>query len=315
SQRTPPRWRAPGTARDHGAPPASVERLEERCVLEVAEGEGERVRSVRRQRLGEAEALPHPPDDRVLVGLAVTDRRELHRGRCVLVEGDARGPAHRQHRTTRLAEAQRALHVAGDERPLERDRRGAPRSEEPPAFLTEAREAHGELVLPLEHERPAPQVADCATLLLDDTPPRQPASRIDPEDPHPASAAPLPAQADSRSSSSGAMSMFEDTLCTSSWSSSASSSRTVCSAGFPEIGTVDWGIMVISAEAIGTVACCSAVRTASNFSGALNTSRMSPASRTSSAPASRATSMTRSSSTRARSTVTSPRFWNIQATL
>src|SRR5262249_44213047 len=118
--------------------------------------------------------------------------RELHRGRRVLVEGDARGADRRQHRAARLPEAERALHVAGDERPLEDDRRGPPLAEEPSALLAEAGEAHGELPPAFEHHGPAPQVPDRTTGVLAPPPPGQPASRIDPEDPHPASAPPSP---------------------------------------------------------------------------------------------------------------------------
>src|SRR5438477_4206224 len=133
-----------------------------------------------------------------------------------------------------------------------------------------------------------------------------PSTRNHPSAPHHA--------ADSRSSSSAAMSMFEDTDWTSSWSSSASRSRTICSAVLPEIATVDCGIIVTSADASGTDVVSSAVLTASNRSGAVTISRMSPDSRTSSAPASSATSMTRSSSRFRRSTVTRPHFWNIHPT-
>src|SRR5262245_3169123 len=298
----------------------------------MAQGERERVGRVGRGRALEREAKGDAAGDGALVGRAVADGRELHGGGRVLVERRAARRSRRQDGPARLPEPEGALHVAGDEGALEDDRLRSPVGDEAAALPVQAREPDREGLRRREVDRAARDVAEDERPRLDHPPARQPASRIDPEHPHAASphirlphleASPPPApggfapagrHADSRSSSSAAMSMLDETLCTSSWSSSASSRRTICSAVFPEMATVDCGIIVTSADAAVIVPASSAAFTRSSWSGGVRISRMSPASRTSSAPPSSATSMTRSSSTPARSTVMSPRFWNIHAT-
>jgi hypothetical protein len=104
------------------------------------------------------------------------------------------------------------------------------------------------------------------------------------------------------------MSMFDDTFCTSSWSSIASSSLSSVCALWPLTVTVDDGSIVTSADATGIAPFSSASRTSAKPSGAVRISSRSPASRTSSAPASSATSITLSSSTPLRSTAMRPRL-------
>ena len=90
--------------------------------MEMAERERQRVGGVGRGCPCQPEPQGDAAADGALVSLAVADGGELDgRGR-VLVERDARRAGGREDGAARLAETERALHVARDEVPLEHER-------------------------------------------------------------------------------------------------------------------------------------------------------------------------------------------------
>src|SRR5262249_49022030 len=132
------------------------------------------------------------------------------------------------------ADAERALHVAADEGALEDDDRRRPGLDQLQALGMQPRQARRQRDADPHRDETAGNGPQQRPRALPHSPPAYSGARIDPERPHPTSTwpstmaptcppppsiqrAPRRARhADSLSSSSAAMSMFDDTCCTSS---------------------------------------------------------------------------------------------------
>ena len=225
----------PASARDHRAPPRAPRRAPARadaarsgacCRWQSASASASAASAGGRARERRARSVT-PRADRVLVGARrARPRRASPPPGAYSATADAGRRDRREHRAAHLAEAERALHVARDEGPLEHDDRRASRRRCSAQTLG---------VQPRQPRRPSVAAPPSTTVPLARCAQQRPArsrprpspvtraSRVDPERPHlhlhrHSAAAPRAgrAHADSRSSSSAAMSMFDDTLCTSS---------------------------------------------------------------------------------------------------
>src|SRR5688572_998530 len=246
------------------------------AAVRMADRAGERIGGVGRgiARQGE-QALDHVLH-LLFRSVAVADDRLLHLERGVFRHRKARQHRGADRRAARLAERQRGLRIGIDEHLLHRDLSGRVRRDDFLESFEDALQPRRE-VSGAGFDAAARDIEEAGILGLDHPESRDLQTRIDPEDPQSTTAVVY-------------------TPCTSSRLSSASSSRRMRAASSPASGFSIVGFIVISASSGLRPACASAAFTAAKSAGAQTGSTESSSFfNTSTAPASRAASITLSS--------------------
>src|SRR5437763_1394002 len=248
----------------------------ELAAMGMADRASERIGGVGRRVAGQGEQAPHHVLHLPLSGVAVADHRLLDLERGVLRDRQAGEHRCADRRAARLPERERRLRIGVDEHYLDRDLARGVRRDDAVQPL-EDRFQPGRQVAGAGFDAAARHVAQPRAARLDHSEAGDPQPGIDAED-------------------SQSITAVVYTSCTSSRLSSASSSRRRLAASPPASELSAFGCIVISASSGLRPAFCSAAFPVATSAGAqISSTEPSSFLSTSSAPASSAASMTRSS--------------------